>query len=40
MAAVFGTAGAGPEGKPVLSHIAAVAGLTVANLYIVAFAVS
>jgi len=40
MAAVFATAGAGPDGKPALSHIAAVAGLTAANLYIVAFAVS
>jgi SP family sugar:H+ symporter-like MFS transporter len=40
MAAVFATAGAGPDGKPVLSHVAAVAGLTAANLYIVAFAVS
>jgi len=40
MAVVFATAGAGPDGKPVLSHMAAVAGLTAANLYIVAFAVS
>ena len=40
MAAAFATAGAGPDGKPVLSHMAAVAGLTAANLYIVAFAVS
>src|SRR5438874_2776805 len=40
MAVVFATAGAGPDGKPVLSHVAAVAGLTAANLYIVAFAVS
>jgi MFS transporter, SP family, sugar:H+ symporter len=40
MAAVFATVGAGPDGKPVLSHMAAVAGLTAANLYIVAFAVS
>ncbi len=40
MAAVFATASAGPDGKPVLSHMAAVAGLTAANLYIVAFAVS
>jgi len=30
----------GPDGKPVLSHIAAVSGLIAANLYIVAFAVS
>ena len=40
MAAVFATANAGPDGKPVLGHMAAVAGLTAANLYIVAFAVS
>ena len=40
MAAVFATASAGPDGKPVLSHVAAVVGLTAANLYIVAFAVS
>jgi len=40
MAIVFATAGAGPDGKPLLSHTAAVMGLTAANLYIVAFAVS
>ena len=40
MAVVFATAGVGPDGKPLLSHMAAVAGLTAANLYIVAFAVS
>ena len=40
MAAVFATADAGSDGKPVLSHMAAVIGLTAANLYIVAFAVS
>jgi MFS transporter, SP family, sugar:H+ symporter len=40
MAIVFATAGVGPEGKPLLSHTAAVVGLTAANLYIVAFAVS
>src|SRR5438067_8107671 len=40
MAVVFATAGAGPDGKPVLTHMAAVAGLTAADLYIVAFAVS
>jgi SP family sugar:H+ symporter-like MFS transporter len=40
MALVFATAGVGPDGKPLLSHTAAVAGLTAANLYIVAFAVS
>jgi len=40
MAVVYATAGVGPDGKPVLSHMAAVAGLTAANLYIVAFAMS
>jgi len=40
MAIVFGTAAAGADGKPVLSHMAAVAGLIAANLYIVAFGVS
>lgn len=40
MAAAFATADAGPDGNPVLSHAAAVAGLTAANLYIVAFAIS
>jgi MFS transporter, SP family, sugar:H+ symporter len=40
MAAVFGTAPMGPEGKPLLSHTAAVTGLAAANLYIVAFGVS
>ena len=40
MAVVFATAGVGPDGKPALSHMAAVAGLAAANLYIVAFAVS
>jgi SP family sugar:H+ symporter-like MFS transporter len=39
MAAVFVTAG-GEPGSPVLSHGAAVIGLTAANLYVVAFAVS
>jgi SP family sugar:H+ symporter-like MFS transporter len=39
MAAVFATAGGAP-GSPTLSHGAAVAGSTAANLYIVAFAVS
>jgi len=39
MAVVFATAGGGP-GNPVLSHRAAIVGLTAANLYIVAFAVS
>jgi len=40
MAIVFNTASVGPDGKPLLSHMAAVAGLTAANLYIVAFAMS
>jgi SP family sugar:H+ symporter-like MFS transporter len=37
---VFARAVVGPDGNPVLSHPAAVAGLTAANLYIVAFAMS
>jgi SP family sugar:H+ symporter-like MFS transporter len=40
MAIVFNTANVGPDGKPLLSHMAAVAGLTAANLYIIAFAMS
>src|SRR5499427_5525959 len=40
MALVFGTARMGVDGQPVLSHMAAVAGLVAANLYIVAFGVS
>ena len=40
MAVVFGTASIGPDGKPLLTHIAAVWGLIAANLYIVAFAMS
>src|SRR6187200_1098260 len=40
MALVFGTASVGADGQPTLSHPAAVAGLTAANLYIVAFAMS
>jgi hypothetical protein len=40
MAIVFATASVGPDGKPLLSHMAALSGLTAANLYIVAFAVS
>jgi len=40
MAVVFNTASVGPDGKPLLSHMAAVAGLTAANLYIIAFAMS
>jgi SP family sugar:H+ symporter-like MFS transporter len=40
LALVFGTASVGADGKPVLSHMAAVAGLVAANLYIVAFGVS
>ena len=40
MAIVFGHAGVGPDGKPLLDHTGAVAGLVAANLYIVAFGVS
>ena len=40
MAAVFTSAGTGPDGRPMLTHGAALAGLTAANLYIVAFAMS
>src|SRR5215470_9695008 len=40
MAMVFNTASVGPDGRPLLSHMAAVGGLTAANLYIVAFAMS
>ncbi len=40
MAFVFATAGVGADGRPVLSHGAAVTGLTAANLYIVSFGVS
>jgi SP family sugar:H+ symporter-like MFS transporter len=40
MAAVFATAGIGADGKPLLTHAAAVTGLAAANLYIIAFAMS
>jgi SP family sugar:H+ symporter-like MFS transporter len=40
LAVVFATAGVGPAGKPLLSHASAVIGLTAANLYVVAFAMS
>ena len=40
IAAVFATAGVGPDGKPIITHVAALAGLTAANLYVVAFGVS
>jgi SP family sugar:H+ symporter-like MFS transporter len=40
IAGVFATAGAGPDGKPILTHAAALIGLAAANLYIVAFGVS
>ncbi len=40
MAIVFATAGTGANGTPLLGHAAAVTGLTAANLYIVAFAMS
>ena len=40
LALVFATAAAGPGGRPVLGRAMAVAGVTAANLYVVAFAVS
>ena len=40
MALIFATAGVAADGKPLLTHVAAVAGLIAANLYIVAFGVS
>ena len=40
MAGVFATAAMGSDGRPLLSHAAAVTGLASANLYIVAFAMS
>jgi SP family sugar:H+ symporter-like MFS transporter len=40
MAVVFAMAGVGPDGRPALSHGSAVVGLTAANFYIIAFAVS
>jgi SP family sugar:H+ symporter-like MFS transporter len=40
MAVVFTTAGVSSDGRPVLSHTAAVTGLVAANLYIMAFGVS
>jgi len=40
MAAIFATAAQGPDGKPALSHVAALYGLVAANLYVVAFGVS
>ena len=40
LAIIFGTAGSGLDGRPQLSHAAAVVGLVAANLYIVAFGVS
>jgi SP family sugar:H+ symporter-like MFS transporter len=40
MAAVFATAAVGTDGKPLLGKEAALVGLTAANLYIVAFAIS
>jgi SP family sugar:H+ symporter-like MFS transporter len=40
MALVFATAGIGADGRPLLGHGAAAAGLVAANLYIVAFAMS
>jgi len=40
MAIVFGAAGLGANGKPLLTHGAAVMGLVAANLYVIAFAIS
>src|SRR5215470_16669058 len=40
LAVIFGSAEVGADGKPLLTHAAAVAGLVAANLYIVAFGVS
>jgi SP family sugar:H+ symporter-like MFS transporter len=40
MAAVLGTAAVGPDGRPLISHVAALVGLTAANLYVVAFGIS
>ena len=40
MAGVFATAAMGSDGRPLLSHAAAVTGLAAANLYIIAFAMS
>ncbi len=40
MAVVFALAGVGANGKPMLSHAAALTGLIAANLYVVAFALS
>jgi SP family sugar:H+ symporter-like MFS transporter len=40
MAIVFGTAGVGSGGKPIIDHAAALSGLAAANLYIIAFAIS
>jgi SP family sugar:H+ symporter-like MFS transporter len=40
MAIVFGTAGVGSGGMPVIRHAAAIFGLAAANLYITAFAIS
>ena len=40
MAAIFATAAQGPDGKPAISHLAAIFGLVAANLYVFAFGVS
>jgi SP family sugar:H+ symporter-like MFS transporter len=40
MAAIFAAAAQGPDGKPAISHLAAIYGLVAANLYVVAFGVS
>jgi SP family sugar:H+ symporter-like MFS transporter len=40
IAVVFGTGGVGPDGRPIISHAAALVGLVAANLYVMAFGVS
>ena len=40
IAAVFATAGVGPDGRPLISHSAGLLGLAAANLYVIAFGVS
>jgi SP family sugar:H+ symporter-like MFS transporter len=40
LALVFATAAAGPGGRPVLGRAMAITGVTAANLYVIAFAVS
>ena len=40
MAAIFVMGGVGADGRPAISHAAALAGLVAANLYVIAFGVS